>query len=72
MLIYLYLNFKKSETNPLVLKQKLAETKQSKHPAIKMYTDDSKDKNKVVAAAVINHDIFSVGLPNEATIFTFH
>ena len=29
-----------------------------------------KKKNKVAAAAVINHDIFSVRLPNKATIFT--
>ena len=56
--------------NPLVFKQKLAEIKQSKHPAIEIYTDGSKDKNKVAAAAVNNHDVFSVRLPDEATIFT--
>ena len=27
-------------------------------------------KKKVAAAAVINHDVFSVRLPDEATIFT--
>ena len=48
---------KKTETNPLVFKQKLAEIKQSKHPAIEIYTDGSKDNNKVAAAAVINHDV---------------
>ena len=56
--------------NPLVFKQKLAEIKQSKHPAIEIYTDGSKNKDKIAAAAVINHDVFSVRLPNEATIFT--
>ena len=40
------------------------------HPAVEIYTDGSKDKNKVAAAAVINHDVFSVRLLNEATIFT--
>ena len=57
-LIYLYLNFKKTETNLPV--QKLSEIKQCKHPAIEIYTDGSKDKNKVDAAAVINHEVFSV------------
>ena len=56
--------------NPLVFKQKLAEIKQSKHPAIEIYTDGSKDENKGNATAVINHYVFSVRLPNEATIFT--
>ena len=48
----------------------MAEIKQSKYPAIEIYTDGSKDNKKVAAAAVINHDVFSVQLPNEATIFT--
>ena len=47
----------------------MAEIKQSKHPAIEIYTDGSKYK-KVAAAAVINNDTFSVRLPDEATIFT--
>ena len=37
---------------------------------IKIYTDDSKDKNKVTAAAVINKEVFSARLPDEATIFS--
>ena len=37
--------------------------------AIEIYTDSSKDKNTVAAASVINHDVFSVRIPNEATIF---
>ena len=48
----------------------MAEIKQSKHPADEIYTDGSKDKNKVAAAAVSNHDEFSDRLPDEATIFT--
>ena len=61
--------FQKTETNHLVFKQKLAEIKQSKYPAIEIYTDGSKEK-KSCGAAVINHDVFSVRLPDEATIFT--
>ena len=61
--------FIKTETNPLVFKQKLVKIKQPKHPAIEIYTDGSRDKNKV-ATAVINHDLFCFRLPNEATIFT--
>ena len=41
------------ETNPLVFKQKLAEYKQSKQTGCEIYTDGSKDKNKVAAAALI-------------------
>ena len=59
-MIYLYLNLKKTETTPLVFKQKLTEIKQSKPPAIEIYTDVSKDNNEVAAAAVVNHDVFSV------------
>ena len=67
---YLYLNSKKLREKTPVFKQKLAEIEQSKHPEIEIYTDGSKDNNKVAAAAIINHDVFSVRLPNEATIFT--
>ena len=55
---------------PLLFKQKLTEINQSKHTAIEINTVGSKDENKVAAAAVINHDVFSARLPNEATIFT--
>ena len=70
-MICLYLNIKKTlYIKPLVFKQKLAKIKQSKHHAIEIYTDGSKDKNKVAAAAVINHAIFSVQLPIEETRLT--
>ena len=52
--------WKKTETNPLVFKQKFTEIKQSKPPAVEIITDGSKDKNKVAAAAVVNHDFYSV------------
>ena len=59
----------KNETNPLVFKEKLAEFKHSKQLTIDIYTNGSKDGNKV-AAAVVNNDIFSVRLPYEARLFT--
>jgi transposase len=62
--------FKKSETNSVVFKEKLSEIKQSKLSEIAIYTHGSKDKNRVAAAAVIKNDIFSARLPNEPTIFT--
>ena len=38
---------------------------------IEMYTEDSKDgRNKAAVAAVVNDDIFSARLPDEAAIFT--
>ena len=48
----------------------MAEIKQTKHPAVEIYTDASKDKNNVAVAAVSNHDVFSVRLPDEVAIFT--
>ena len=48
----------------------MPEIKQSTHPAIKIYSDGSKDKDKAAAATPAVHDVFSVRLPNEATIFT--
>ena len=54
--------FKKTETSPLVFKQKLAEFKALKQIGILIYTDGSKVKNKV-----INQDVFSARLPNEQT-----
>jgi hypothetical protein len=59
--------FRKSETNSVVFKEKLSEIKLSKLSEIAIYTDGSKDKNRVV---VIKNDIFSARLPNESTIFT--
>ena len=53
-----------------MFKQKLAEFKHSKQPTIDIYTDGSKERDKVAAGAVVNNDIFSVRLPDEATIFT--
>ena len=35
-----------------------------------MYTDGSKDKNKVAAAAVMKKNLFSARHPDEATIFS--
>ena len=60
----------KPEKNPLDFKQKLAEFKDSKQTGIEIYTDCSKDKNKVAAAAVIKKDVFSARLTDGATIFS--
>jgi hypothetical protein len=60
--------YKKSETNPVVFKQKLHELKQSKPSTIEIYTDGSKYQGKVAAAAVTKNEIFYAHLPNEASI----
>lgn len=44
------------------------ELKQSKHPTIEIYADASKDQTKVVAAAVVSSNVFSVWLPEKASI----
>ena len=60
----------KTETNPLVFKQKLAEFIDSKQTGIEIYSDGSKDKKNVAAAAVIYQDVFLARLPDEATLFS--
>ena len=62
--------FRKTEANPVVFKEKVAEFKVSKQTGIEIYTDGPKDKNKMAAAAVINKDVFSARLQDEATIFS--
>ena len=52
--------FKKNDTNPLVFKQKLAEFKHSKQLTIDIYTNGSKDGNKVASAAIVDNDIFQM------------
>ena len=47
----------------------MAEFKDSKLTGIEIYTDGSKDKNKVAAAAVINKDVFFSRRHEEANIF---
>ena len=44
------------------------ELKQSKHPTIEIYTGASKDQTQVVAAAVVNCNVFSVWLPDRGWI----
>ena len=37
---------------------------------MEIYTDDSKHKNNVAVAAVMNKDVFSARLPDETIIFS--
>ena len=60
---------KKTETNPLAFKQKLAEFKIRNNLELRLTLMVQKNKSKVAAAAVINKDVFSARLQDEATIF---
>ena len=57
-------SLRSSSSNPLVFKQKLAEFKDSIQIGMEIYTDGSRDKNKVSLATVINKDVFSARLPD--------
>ena len=62
---------KKPETNPFVLKQKGAEIKHSKNPAvIEIYIDDLIYNYIFSGGVVSNEDIFSARLPDMETIFS--
>jgi hypothetical protein len=57
-------------TNSFEFIQKFRELKQDILTHNEIYTDGSKDQNKVASAVVRGNDIFSVRLPNNTSMFT--
>ncbi len=61
---------KKSQTNPEFLKSKFLEIKSRYTDYIPIYTDGSKQEEKVACSAVTKHETSSVRLPDNCSIFT--
>jgi hypothetical protein len=58
----------KSETNPFLIQQHLAEIRSVTTECSEIYTDGSQDGNIVASAAVFGQQVYSVRLPS-ANIF---
>ena len=61
---------KKSETNEVIIQQHYAEIKSHFPNFYTVYTDGSKDGDRVAAAAVLGKEAATERLPSEASIFT--
>ena len=69
-IIYDLRKHKKSETNPLVIQQHFAEIKSLKPDYATVYTDGSKDGERVASAAVFGDRASTRRLPSSSSIFT--
>ena len=62
--------YKKSETNPLLIQQHIAEIRSATSEYSTIYTDGSKDGNRVASAAVFGQQVYSARLPSASSIFS--
>ena len=62
--------YKKSDTNHLLIQQNFAEIKAKYYNHKTIYTDGSKDEDKVAAAAVFGQRAATLRLPSTSSIFT--
>jgi len=62
--------YKKSETNTLLIQQHFAEIRSVTSEYSAIYTDGSKDGDIVVSAAVFGQQVYSTRLPSASSIFS--
>jgi len=60
--------YNKSETNPLLIQQHFAEIRSATSEYSAIYTDGSKDGDRVALAAVFGQQIYYVRLPSASSI----
>jgi hypothetical protein len=68
-LLFWAYTIQKSETNPLLIQQHLAEIISVTTECSAIYTDGSQDGNIVASAAVFGQQVYSVRLPSASSIF---
>ena len=61
---------KKAITDPIVFKTKFLEIKEQYYTHEEIYTDGSKDGEKVASAAILDGKLYQFRLPNNASIFS--
>ena len=61
---------KKATTDPMIFKTKFLEIKEQYYTHEEMYTDDSKDGEKVASAAILDGESYQFRLPNNSSIFS--
>ena len=62
--------YKKSETSPLLIQQHFADIRSVTSEYSAIYTDGSKDSDRVVSAAVFGQQIYSARLLSVSSIFS--
>jgi len=62
--------YKKSLTNPLLIQQHFAEIRSIKSEYSAIYTDGSKDGDRVLSAAVFGQQVYSLRLLSASSIFS--
>ena len=60
----------KATTDPMVFKNKFLEVKEQYYTHEEIYTDGSKDGDKVASAAILDGELYQFRLPNNSSIFT--
>ena len=61
---------KKATTDPLIFKNKLLEVKEQYYTHEEIYTDGSKDGDKVASAAILDGEFYQFRLPNNSSVFS--
>ena len=61
---------KKATTNPIIFKTKFLEVKEQYYTHEEIYTDGSKDGEKVASAAILDGELYQFRLPNNSSIFS--
>ena len=61
---------KKATTDPIIFKNKFLEVKEKYYTHDKIFTDGSKDGEKVASAAVLDGELYQFRLPNNSSIFS--
>ena len=61
---------KKATTDPIIFKNKFLEVKEKYYTHEEIFTDGSKDGEKVASAAVLDGELYQFRLPNNSSIFS--
>ena len=61
---------KKATTDPRIFKNKFLEVKEKYYTHEEIYTDGSKDGEKIASAAVLDGELYQFRLPNNSSIFS--
>ena len=61
---------RKATTDPMIFKNKFLEVKQQYYTHEEIYTDGSKDAEKVTSAAILDGELYPLRLPDNSSIFS--
>ena len=67
---YFLASDKKATTDPMIFKNKFLEIKEQYYTHEEIYTDGSKDGEKVASAAILDGELYQFRLPNNSSIFS--